>query len=125
MKLPIVAIATAFASGIAIGYWPVVANRASSREFCFGELIAALLLIAAAIFSLSLQYLRAATILSLAAWLVLGFLGATIAQEPKPESHILNVIHSGELDLHTPLRWHGVLRDEPTTLPWAFPTKLN
>jgi hypothetical protein len=42
---------------------------------CFGEAAAALLLIAVAIFLLSRQYMRGATIFSLAAWLVLGFFG--------------------------------------------------
>jgi len=79
----------------------------------------------AAIFLLSRQYLRGATILALAVWLVLGFLGATIAQEPRPKNYILNVIQSGELDVHTPLRWHGVLRDEPVTLPWGVSYEIE
>jgi hypothetical protein len=125
MKLPAVSIASVFASGIAIGLWPMVANRVSSREFYFGEFGSAFVLIAAAIFLVSRQYLRGATILSLAAWLVLGFFGATIAQEPKPQNYILKVIQSGELDLHTPLRWHGVLRDEPATLPWGVSYEIE
>jgi predicted membrane metal-binding protein len=39
-----VAIAICFASGIAMGLWPMAANRASSRGFYFGELAAAFLL---------------------------------------------------------------------------------
>ena len=66
-----------------------------------------------------------ATILSPAVWLVLGFLGATIAQEPRPKNYILNVIQSGELDVHTPLRWQGVLRDEPATLPWGVSYEIE
>jgi len=66
MKLPVVAIASAFASGIAIGLWPVVANRACSRGFVFGEAAAALLLIAVAVFLPSRQFLRGATLFSLA-----------------------------------------------------------
>ncbi len=58
MKLPVVAIATAFACGVAIGLWSVVANRVSSRGFLFGEAGVALLLIAVAMFLLSRQYLR-------------------------------------------------------------------
>jgi hypothetical protein len=69
--------------------------------------------------------LRAAAFLSLASWLVLGFFALSIAQQPKPKNYILNVLESGELDLHTPLRWHGMFRDEPAMLPWASPTKLN
>src|SRR6266481_6313882 len=65
MKFPAVAIAICFTSGIAMGLWPMAANRASSRGFYFGQLAAAFLLIAA------------------------------------------------------PLHRHGILRDEPATLPWG------
>jgi hypothetical protein len=67
--------------------------------FYFGQLAAAFLLVAAAIFLLSREHLRAATLLSLAAWLVLGFFAASIAQQPKPKNYVLNVLNSGELDL--------------------------
>jgi len=66
MKFPAVTIAICFTSGVAIGLWPVAANRAASRGFYFGEFAAAFLLIAAAIFLLSRQYFRAATPLLLA-----------------------------------------------------------
>jgi hypothetical protein len=59
------------------------------------------------------EHLQAATFLSLAAWLVLGFFAASIAQQPKPKNYVLNVLNSGELDLQAPLRWRGILRDEP------------
>jgi hypothetical protein len=102
-----------FYPGIARVLWPVAANRASSRGFYFCELAAAFLLITAAIFLLSGEYLRAATFLSLAAWLVLGFFAASIAQQPEPKNCVLKVLNSGELDLQAPLRWHGMLRDGP------------
>jgi hypothetical protein len=54
-----------------------------------------------------------ATFLSLAAWLVFGFFAASVAQQPEPKNYVLNVLNSGELDLQAPLRWHGMLRDEP------------
>jgi hypothetical protein len=60
MKLPAVAIAGVFASGIAKALWSVVANRASWRGFYFGVSLAVLLLIATAAFFLSRQYLCAA-----------------------------------------------------------------
>jgi hypothetical protein len=66
MKFPAVTIAICFTSGVAIGVWPVAANRAASRGFYFGEFAAAFLVIAAVIFLLSRQYFRAATPLSLA-----------------------------------------------------------
>ena len=119
MKFPAVSIAICFISA-SRWVWLVPANRASSRKFYFGELAAAFLLITAAIFLLSREHLRAATFLSLAAWLVLGFFAASIAQKPKPKNYVLNVLNSRELDLHAPLRWHGILRDEPGTLPWGI-----
>jgi hypothetical protein len=76
-----------FASGIAIGLWPVVANRACSRGFVFGEAAVALFLIAVGIFLLSRRYLRGATIFSFAAWLGLGFFASSRAQEPKPKNY--------------------------------------
>jgi len=125
MKLPAASIAGAFASGIAIGLWPVVANRACSRGFVFGEAAAALLLMAVAVLLLSRQFLRRATLFSLATWLVVGFLGASVAQEPKPKNCRLNVIESGQLDLPTPLRSHGTLRDEPAALPWGISYEIE
>jgi hypothetical protein len=44
-------------------------------------------------------------------------LPASVAQQPAAKNYVLNVLNSGELDLHAPLRWHGILRDEPATLP--------
>ena len=61
----------------------------------------------------SAEHLRVATFLSLAAWLVFGFFAASVAQQPEPKNYVLNVPNSGELDLQAPLRWHGMLRDEP------------
>jgi hypothetical protein len=43
---------------------------------------------------------------SLAVWLVLGFLGATIAQEPRPKNYILHVILAIALRASTiPAKW--------------------
>jgi hypothetical protein len=63
MKFPAVAVAICFTSGIAMRLWPMAANRASSRGFYFSELAAAFLLLAAAIFLLSRERLRAAAFL--------------------------------------------------------------
>jgi Domain of unknown function (DUF4131) len=122
-----VAIVTAFASGIAIGLWPAGAVHTASPRFLLGIFVVAILLIASALFFLALHHLRLAAALCLTAWLVLGACGAAIANQPRPRNYILNLIEAGEIDLHTPLRWHGVLRDEPTALPWgvAFDVELS
>jgi hypothetical protein len=84
MKLPAVASASAFASGVAIALWPAVANRACSRGFVLGEAAATLLLIAVAVFLRSRQYLRRATIFSLATWLVRDFFLLPSHNRPSP-----------------------------------------
>jgi hypothetical protein len=56
---------------------------------------------------------------SLAAWIGLGIFAALLSQQPLPSHHILNRIATDELDLHSPLRWHGRLREEPESVPWG------
>jgi hypothetical protein len=58
MKFPAVAIAIGFTSGIAMGLWPMAANRASSRGFYFGELAAVLLAITLRTCSLPSRWLK-------------------------------------------------------------------
>jgi hypothetical protein len=33
---------------------------------------------------------------------------------------VISLLEQGRLDLKTPLRWHGQLRDEPARLPWGY-----
>jgi len=35
------------------------------------------------------------------------------------------LVNAERIDLHTPLRWHARLRDEPTKLPWGFGVELE
>lgn len=113
MKTPAVAMVTAFAWGIAIGSWPVIALHAFGRIFLALGLAVAILSVGAAFLLVFRGHVRAAGATSLATWLVLGISGAAIANQPKPANYILNVLNAGEIDVHTPLRWHGMLRDEP------------
>jgi hypothetical protein len=61
-----------------------------------------------------------AAIYSGLAWLALGVLGSCIAEPPGAANHVLSRVETGQLDLETPLRWHGRLRDEPAKLPWGY-----
>ena len=116
MKFPAVAIAICFCSGIAMGLWPVVANRAASRGFYFGEFGCGVSPVCRGGIS-SVSPIRSRCHVLLARELaVLGFFAASITQQPQPKNYVLSVIESGELDLHTPPRWHGILRDEPAAL---------
>jgi competence protein ComEC len=125
MRLPAVAIACAFASGIAIGLWPGVAQHELSPALLRVALLSAILLITFAAFLSARDRLYSAAIVSLSAWIVLGACGAVVSNQPKPTNYILNIVDRGEIDLHTPLRWRGVLRDEPAALPGGTAYDIN
>jgi competence protein ComEC len=74
---------------------------------------------------LSRSRLNEAAIISGVSWIFLGTLGAWISEQPLPSTHVTNLIEAGRIDLHTPLRWHGTLRDEPIKLPWGFGLELE
>jgi competence protein ComEC len=120
MKLPAVAIAALFAGGIAFGLHPAITRHATSHL-----LLLTLICSAASGIILGLALLRTATLFPTAicsglAWLTLGVLGSCIAEQPRAASHVLSLVEASQLDLETPLRWHGRLRDEPTKLPWGY-----
>ncbi|HLZ90280.1 MAG TPA: DNA internalization-related competence protein ComEC/Rec2 [Candidatus Acidoferrum sp.] len=125
MKLPAVAITTAFAAGVALGLWPPLAGRATSHFFlAAGFAMAGSLLLAAGIL-LKKTRLVSAAILSRGSWIAIGVLGAMIAEQPLPRSHAISQVETGRLDLHAPLGWHGTLRDEPIRLPWGYGLEID
>ena len=120
MKLPAVALAAMFACGAVLGQSAWFAHVAGLRALLFSLFAAAVVLIAlGGVFAVR-DYLRSANVASLAAWLILGTVGAGIASQPRPPNHILTLIERGQVGLETPLRWHGHLRDEPAKLPWGY-----
>jgi competence protein ComEC len=119
VKLPAVAIATLFACGIALGLCPPVARQATSRFLLVSGLAATALLILAAILLVAFERLTLGFAAGLLSWVVLGVTSAWIAEQPLPENHVVTLIAENRLDLHSPLKWHGRLRDEPTKLPWG------
>ena len=120
MKLPAVAIAAAFAVGIAIGLSPAIAAHLSSRELVVSLFIlAALALIAAAILVLR-NWLLPAGFVAMACWVSLGAVGMLLSEQPAAPSYVISVVQNRDIDLHSPLRWHGTLRDEPAKLPWGY-----
>lgn len=68
----------------------------------------------------TLGQLRPAATLSFTCWAGLGYLAACLAQQPLPGTHVETRLKAGELDLSTPLRWHGRLRAEPARVPWGY-----
>lgn len=119
MKAPAVAIVAAFVCGIALGLYPTFAQFSASSAklgLCFA-VSAALGLIA--LLLLRAEKLLASGTLSLLCWLSLGLTGAAVAQRPLPPNHVTQLLDHNQLSLQTPLRWHGILRDEPAHLPWG------
>ncbi len=125
MRLPAVAMTAAFAGGIAIGLRPAVAAHASSKELVVGLFIFVLAgLLAGGIF-VRRDFLWAAAGAGIFCWAGLGIAGALLAEQPLPADYVVTLVENKTLELHTPLRWHGVLRDEPARLPWGYGYELS
>lgn len=120
MRLPAVALAVVFAGGAVLGQSARFSHIGGSRGSLFFGFAAAIVLIGLGGVLAVRDHLRSAGVSSLVAWLVLGTLGAGVAGEPRPTNHILTLIERGEVELHSPLRWHGHLREEPARLPWGY-----
>jgi competence protein ComEC len=120
MRLPAVAIAAAFASGILLGLHPAVARNAASFLILSCSFAIVAVLIFTGMYFVKIERLIFAAIASLLSWAGLGFLGVCIAEQPRDANHVLSLMEQGRLPVKTPLRWHGHLRDEPTRLPWGY-----
>jgi len=120
MKVPAVAIVAIFVFGIVLGlYFPTAPASHSTAllAICFS---AALFFICAGVVLTKLGKLALAAMASLLSWTLVGVLGAILGLQPRSPDHVLTLIETGRLDLQTPLRWHGRLRDEPSRLPWGY-----
>jgi competence protein ComEC len=120
MRLPAVAIAALFAFGVVLGQAPWFAERVSSHIYLLMGFASMGLLICAGIVLARIGRLFPALTISIFSWIILGGLGAGIANQPRPADYVLSLVEAGRLDLKTPLRWHGRLRDEPAKLPWGY-----
>jgi competence protein ComEC len=120
MRLPAVAIAALFASGDVLGQSWWFAERVSSHVYLAIGFATVSFLICAGIVLAKIGRLLPAATLSILSWILLGALGAGIANQPRPADYILSAVEAGRVDLKTPLRWHGQQRDEPARLPWGY-----
>ena len=125
MKLPAVAITAAFACGVVLGLWPPIVRLATSHFWLAAAFLVVTFSIALAILLVNRARFGVAAVVSGASWILLGVLGAWIAEQPIPSTHVISLIESGRIDLRTPLRWHGTLRDEPAKLPWGFGLEIQ
>ncbi len=119
MKLPAVAVAVAFACGIVPGLHPAVARNAASLLLLSSAFLAIALLILAGILLARTGRVLLAAVASLLSWVMLGFVGACVAEQPRDANDVTSLVELGRLPLKTPLHWHGRLRDEPSRLPWG------
>ena len=120
MRLPAVAIAAAFAGGIMLGLHPAVARNAAALLLLSFSFVTIAVLVLTGIFLVKRGRLFLAASASLLSWVLLGFLGVCIAEQPLHADHVISLVEQGRVPLKTPLRWHGHLRDEPTRLPWGY-----
>jgi hypothetical protein len=119
MRLPAVAIAALFSCGAVLGQAPWFSERVSSHVYLAIGFASAGFLVCVGIFFAIIGRLFPAAAISSSSWLILGVLGAGIANQPRPADHVLSLLEAGRMELKTPLRWHGRLRDEPARLPWG------
>jgi competence protein ComEC len=120
MRLPAVAIAAVFACGVVLGQAQWFGERASSHVYIEIGFALVGFLICAGIVLFRIGRLIPAAAVSTVSWVILGVLGAGIVNQPRPSDYVLSLVEAGRLDLKTPLRWHGNLRDEPARLPWGY-----
>jgi competence protein ComEC len=120
MRLPALVIAAAFACGILLGLHPAVVRNAASLLLLSFSFAAIAVLLLTGILLVRLGRLFSAAFTSLLSWVLLGFLGVCIAEQPRDADHVISLVEQGLLPLKTPLRWHGHLRDEPIRLPWGY-----
>jgi competence protein ComEC len=119
MKLLAVAMATAFALGIACGLNPIIAHRSSSHEFVAVLLCSAATSLLIGIFFVWRCSLVGGAIASLLCWGMLGVAAVCIQEQPRRSDHVLSLVDAGKIDLKTPLRYYGQLADEPEKLAWG------
>jgi competence protein ComEC len=125
MKLSAVAIAALFACGVVLVQVTWFAERVSSHAYIAIGFASAGLLICAGLFLARIGRLFPAAVTSILSWMILGALGAGIANQPRPADYVLSLVEAGSVDLKTPLRWHGRLRDEPARLPWGYGYEID
>ena len=113
MKLPALALALAFACGIAIN--PLLRNHLHVLLIAaVASILAGLLIL---LFS---KRIFAPALLSLVAWFALGGLASQFERLDVPRNDVAHLLAAGKIDASEPLRWRGVLREDPEHLPWGL-----
>jgi len=90
MRLPAVAIAAAFACGIVLGLHPAVVRNASSHILLFSFFIFTGALVLTGIILVRIGRVFLASVASTLSWVLLGFLGVCIAEQPRGADHVIS-----------------------------------
>ena len=125
MKLPAVCLAATFAGGVALGLFTALADLRSSVAAMVAGFVLSIALLAVSGVFVKRNLVSVAGSACLSAWLVLGILSAWIAWQPAPANHVLSLVSTGRINLSSPLRWIGHLRDEPAEFPWGTSLDLG
>jgi competence protein ComEC len=111
MKIPGLFVLPAFCIGILIAALHPASGR--SGIFC----ATALFLTAIALWRY--HFYLTAFVIALAGWTAIGFLALIVQQHNRPANLASHRVETNALDSSFPMRWRGVLRENPETLPWG------
>ena len=100
--------------------------------FCIGIIIAALhpasgrfaVLCATGLFLIAFALWRyrlyiPSFVVVLTGWTALGFLALIVQQHTRPNNLASQLVETKAIDSSFPMRWRGILRENPETLPWG------
>ncbi|HEV2288471.1 MAG TPA: DNA internalization-related competence protein ComEC/Rec2 [Candidatus Acidoferrales bacterium] len=113
MKLPALALALAFACGIAVEpFLPI--------HLHIWLIAAALSILTGLIFHFCSRWTFTPVLFALAAWFALGGFALRLARLDVSPNDVAHLIASHKIDASEPLRWQGTLREDPEKLPWGL-----
>jgi len=119
VKLPALAIAAAFALGIACGLNPGITHRSSSHAFVAFLLGSAVTSLLIGVFFVWRSRVVVAALASLLCWVMPGVTAVCIEEQPRRADHILSLLDAWKINIKSPLGYYGRLADEPKILPWG------
>src|SRR5487761_434151 len=113
VKLPALWLSFAFAAGIAT-------KRVPSIHLKLWLAAGIISISAGLLLALAWKKFPAAWILALTAWFALGAIAMQMAQRNVAPDDVAMLVTSRKIYTSEPLRWSGVLREDPERLPWGL-----
>jgi competence protein ComEC len=116
MKLPALLIAVFVAAGILAAPW-IAAHSSHGIRL---PLLLSLCFLSIGLLAVKIRSENLAWSASLLAWFFLAASAAQIQRIAVPADRVDHLAAAGQLPLEEPLRWRGVLRADPLSLPWGW-----